>query len=452
MTISQLRTKHPRFIYSSYEYHWTDDEDLEISFSFTIDPDITFTPSLTIKGLRMDEDILLDSYVFNLGMIEAISYWKSVCAKEFIVRAGYLSQEQILFWHDLYIYGLGEFYYVNDIDFTGKDFMSFRVEHPEEALQLEAYDRDGAVLLASGGKDSSVTLELLKSTSMLKEVLMLNPLPAAKRVVEEAGYTNTILGHRHIDPKLIELNSQGYLNGHTPFSAYLAFLGLLVARVQGRTYVIASNERSSSEGNILYRGIMVNHQYSKSFDYERRMTEYVVNYMSLSTKYFSFLRPLHDLQVTKLFSRMPEYHTLFRSCNVNQKQDSWCKKCAKCAFVYLSLFPFLSSGQMNNIFQTDLFEDPIIVDFINDIVTPGNVKPLECVGTEKESLLAVALSVKKYERENLPIPKAFTALIENLSLDPDKIITEYEHLLKEWGSDQNLPDVFVNILKTASIQ
>ena len=107
---------------------------------------------------------------------------------------------------------------------------------------------------------------------------------------------------------------------------------------------------------------------------------------------------------------------------------------------------------MNNIFQTDLFEDPIIVDFINDIVTPGNVKPLECVGTEKESLLAVALSVKKYERENLPIPKAFTALIENLSLDPDKIITEYEHLLKEWGSDQNLPDVFVNILKTASIQ
>lgn len=449
MTISTLRKKHPTFIYQSYTYHWSEDS-LNISFSFKIEPDIVFTPEITIKGLQKREEHSLDSYVFNLGMIEAISYWKSTCSPEFVVQAGYLHGEQLHFWNDVYRDGLGEFYFVNDIDFTDENFFRFTIDHTEEPNNLHAYNAEGALILASGGKDSSVTLELLKDLPMSKEVMVLNPLPAAYRVVREAGYEDLVVCDRVIDPKLIELNTQGYLNGHTPFSAYLSFLGFLVASIQKKLYVIASNERSSSEGNTQYRGMTINHQYSKSFDYEQKVNAYVSTYLTNSTSYFSFLRPLHDIQVTQLFSTFTQYHTVFRSCNVNQKKDSWCKQCAKCAFVYLSLFPFLSFEQMMSIFGSDLFEDPVIVNFIHDIVTPGKVKPLECVGTERESFLAVCLSAQKYIERNSRIPDALARLMTTFPPHLDTIIEDDSILLKEWSDDHLLPEIFVQILKKAT--
>jgi hypothetical protein len=66
------------------------------------------------------------------------------------------------------------------------------------------------------------------------------------------------------------------LNGHTPFNALLAFLTYLVAYLGNKKYIVLSNESSANESNV--RGLKVNHQYSKSFEFENDFNEYTKKY------------------------------------------------------------------------------------------------------------------------------------------------------------------------------
>ena len=56
-------------------------------------------------------------------MVEAISYWKLACPQELLVQAGALTTTDISFFKSLFLHGLGEFYYVNTIDFTIDNFL-----------------------------------------------------------------------------------------------------------------------------------------------------------------------------------------------------------------------------------------------------------------------------------------------------------------------------------------
>lgn len=101
---------------------------------------------------------------------------------------------------------------------------------------------------------------------------------------------------------MLELNEKGFLNGHTPFSAMLAFTSYFVAYLSGKKYIAVSNEQSSNESNI--KGEKINHQYSKSFEFEEEFRWYINNYLEDHVQYFSMLRPLNELQIAKLFSNM----------------------------------------------------------------------------------------------------------------------------------------------------
>src|SRR5213079_2303944 len=91
---------------------------------------------------------------------------------------------------------------------------------------------------------------------------MLNPIPASERISEIAGVEDRVVVIRKIDSRLLDLNRQGYLNGHTPFSSYLAFLSVFCAYLFGYSEVAFSNEASSNEANVVSGGRSVNHQYS----------------------------------------------------------------------------------------------------------------------------------------------------------------------------------------------
>lgn len=63
-------------------------------------------------------------------------------------------------------------------------------------------------------------------------------------------------------------------------------------------------------------GEKVNHQYSKTYEFENDFAEYSKKYLKANVKYFSFLRPLNEMQIAKIFSRYTKYHKVFKSCNV----------------------------------------------------------------------------------------------------------------------------------------
>ena len=127
-----LRTKYPKFVYQKYS-HKISGNNLEIFFDFKTGPDISFQPKLLIKNIstemikRIGEGAL-DNLIFNLGMIESLSYWKATCSKEIIVRAGYLSKNQIRWWKELILDGMGQYFFENKIDFRKPDFIDINLE------------------------------------------------------------------------------------------------------------------------------------------------------------------------------------------------------------------------------------------------------------------------------------------------------------------------------------
>jgi len=428
MNFKNLRKKYPRFVYESYSYRISG-KDLKISFVFKIKPDISFNPTLVIRNIPKVNVIKLDNLIFQLGLIEMISYWKATCSPLIEIKAGSLNKEQINFWQDLILNGMSQFFFENKMPFQKPKFIVGKTLAKPSLVM----GGKGFLVPVGGGKDSVVTLELLKKNK--KDILCfsLNPTDAAKRIMRIAGCRRPIIVERKIDGKLLQLNRKGFLNGHTPFSAYLAFLSVLSAVIFGKKYIALSNERSSNEGNVKYLGKTINHQWSKSFEFERKFRKYSRKYLVRDVEYFSFLRPFYEIQIAKMFSKYPKYFPAFLSCNEAYKTASgtkrptkrWCGKCSKCLFVFAILYPFLKEKELLKIFGKNLFEDKPLLPIMQQLIGERGFKPFECVGTKKESLAAFYLSLKK--SKDLPIL---------LKYFKEKILSKYS--LKSLEKELNL--------------
>lgn len=446
MTIDKLRNKHRRLIYDQFKVGESE-SDYTIAYSFILEPEIVFRPTVTIPK-RGPLDANLFSYVFHLGLVEAISYWKLACPPTILVKTGKLSPEQISWWHDLFIRGLGEFFYTNQIDFTGPAFLTIENDPsaPTFPKPRAMTQPSGDLVLVGGGKDSAVTLELITKIPYRRNALLLNPTPAALAVSKISGFDRPIVITRTIDPKLLKMNAEGYLNGHTPFSAYLAYLSMFLAHYYGYKQVIAANEKGASEGNVRFRNREINHQYSKSYSFEKTFRAYAQEHLSDSVRYFSFLRPLHEIQIAQLFTRYPKYFPLFKSCNVG-RGATWCGTCPKCAFTYLMLRPFLTQQNMVGIFRKDLFAVGAIISQIRKLVGLKGHKPFECVGTVEESTLAVLLTIGQYNKERLAVPSGINAIAKELKLTPKVKAVLKKSLAPEWPEDNFVPIDYLQLLR-----
>ena len=404
-----FRRTYPKFVYECYQYDVQSDG-LHIVFTFRIGDSILFAPTAYIPNrefLRFDQPReVLDALVFNIGMIELISYWKCLCPPKVVVQCGSLSDSQIRFWKKIYFNGLGEFFYVNGIHATLDDFMEIESETRKvDNSQFSILDSQLYIVPIGGGKDSVVTLELLGSHCALQGrpiPLIMNPRGATVGCIQAAGYTldDVLVIHRTIHPRLLELNSEGCLNGHTPFSAMLAFYTLLAAQLSGIPNIALSNENSANEATVA--GSDVNHQYSKSIDFENDFRQYVAENLSPNYNYFSFLRPLSELQIAMLFSRFDKYHSVFRSCNAGSKEDIWCGKCAKCLFAYIILSPFIPPQRLNDIFGKNMLDDPSLRPLLNELTGHAETKPFECVGTVNEVNCALSMTLNRWYPDSRP--------------------------------------------------
>ncbi len=120
MKVQNLRKKYPQFVYEKYSYRISENN-LEIFFSFNIEPNISFRPKIIIQNvkklqIKKIEKRALNNLIFHLGLIEIPSYWKTTCSPEIKIQTGFLNNEQIKWWKDLIIKGMGQFFYENKID------------------------------------------------------------------------------------------------------------------------------------------------------------------------------------------------------------------------------------------------------------------------------------------------------------------------------------------------
>ena len=496
-----FRQTFPEFVYEKYGYDVQPDG-LHIVFRFRIG-DICFQPTAFIPARRFlhfeQPMAILDKLVFNIGMIELVSYWKCYCPPTVRVECGTLDDSQVAFWKKIYFNGLGEFFYTNGIAATMEEFMTmengeWRMEnihtpvfdHPSKEgtgaeriengeLRFENYPGAEAnsqfstlrkaseegksqdlhysepkqcleeilnsqfkyLLPIGGGKDSVVTLELLSEMGRERVIpLIMNPRGATVGCIEAANYTmdDVLVSHRTIDPQLLQLNSQGCLNGHTPFSAMLAFYTLLAAQLSGHCRIALSNENSANESTVV--GTSVNHQYSKSLEFENDFRRYVAEHISPDYGYFSFLRPLSELQIAMLFSRFEKYYDIFRSCNAGSKQDVWCGKCAKCLFAYIILSPFIPPERLNGIFGKSMLDDMELKPYFDQLVGHAETKPFECVGTIGEVQAALSMTLHRWYGDSRP------ALLKDYRSAPPS-----DAMLRTLSTEHNLNDQELALLR-----
>ena len=423
--MDDLRKKYPVFSYDSFEIK-QENSNVELGFRYSIGEDKIFKHTVCFHGLSEQFDsAVLKSYAFHVGLAEMFSYWKLTASPKIHVRAGMLSEDQIEWWKTLLLEGMGEYFYKNKIDFTQPDFVTIiadGVEHPIESLPET--EKTNVLVPLGGGKDSIVTLELLLHESIpVTPIIVFPTTPASKKIVEQSNLEDLITVDRVIDTALIKLSKSGdYLNGHVPYSASLAFIFLLAASVQKIPYIAVSNERSSDEGNVEYHNKMINHQYSKTLAFEKSFQNYIHTWLKSDIHFFSFLRPLSELQIGKLFSSMTNYFSVFKSCNKNQQQGSWCSTCPKCVSVALSISPWIGAEKIEEIMGTNPLDNPSNESLIESMIDPEQVKPFECIVDTSEAKVCLEF-----------IKEGRTSRVESF--------------LKEWGDDSNIPSHLLKILK-----
>ena len=189
----------------------------------------------------------------------------------------------------------------------------------------------------------------------------------------------------------------------------------------------------------------INHQYSKSYEFEKDFEFYSNKYLKAPVKYFSFLRPLNELQIAMLFSKHEKYHSTFKSCNVGSKSKEWkwCCDCPKCLFVYTILSHFLYKDKLIHIFGTDMFENKNLLNTFIELTGYGETKPFECVGTKEEINLSLDIMVDKYKTMNVELPK----LLEGYTYDKAALKSKINKMIANWNNKNNLPYKFEEKLK-----
>ncbi len=446
---TELRKQFQTFSFEGFNYQ-INHNILTVNFNFSLDGKSNFRPktSFYFKDhlLNVDSDVL-ESLLFHIGMVELISYWKAACPPKVIIKPFKLDYEQIKWWKKLWFNGLGEFFWLNSIPETQEDFLTISCESERHFNEIDHYSRrSGMIVPIGGGKDSVVSVEFLRSAGIEVFPMMVNPRDAMTQTVEVGKIPNsqTFVIEREIDPQLLQLNDEGYLNGHTPFSSLLAFHSLLISYVSGISKIALSNESSANESTV--PGTNINHQYSKSLEFENDFRKYVFQFISKEMNYFSVLRPLSELQIASIFSHFEQYFQTFKSCNAGSKKNIWCGRCPKCLFTAIILLPFTGPDKLKQIFGYDLFDNQDLLPVFRQLTGIDEVKPFECVGTTEEINLALNFSVQKYFSNN-PLPFLINYFILSGKRMPVSEKNFQETITMHFDENHNLTHELYAILK-----
>jgi hypothetical protein len=352
---------------------------------------------VALTGLGPARIGALERAVGLLHLVAGVSYYKACFAPEISVETDLPDPDLAAFVHHLYAQGLAECRYVNDL--RGREIPPF--PSAPAALRDAGSPRpaglgDRPLVPVGGGKDSIVTLEAVRRVADSPLLFSVGTAPAVERTVAVAGLPHAAVT-RTLDPRLLELNREGAINGHVPVTAIVSCLAVIAALVHGAGRVVMADERSASAPNLVWDGVAVNHQYSKSWDFERRFAAAVVRHVAPDLGYFSLLRPWSELAIARRFAELPAYHRAFVSCNraflldTDRRTPSWCGDCPKCRFVALALAPFLDRDRIVSIMGCDLLGDAAQIAGFAALLGLDADKPLECVGEVEEARAAMHL-------------------------------------------------------------
>jgi len=348
-------------------------------------------------------------------LLSGVSYYKTAAPPVIDFGTTALTQAEESFLREFYLQGLAEFAYRNTLDLTSLGLEARRApdQNPEPSAPLPASAPKRALVPFGGGIDSIVTVEQVRQQADVALFAVSRPADRFDAIEQPAAVTGlpVVRAEREIDPQLLRSAELGFLNGHVPVTGILSAIAVLAAVLTGRDAVVMSNEWSASIPTLEFGGRPVNHQFSKSEEFEAAFRGVLADQGSAPVRnpdlpdYFSWLRDRTELWVGERFAALGQYHASFRSCNKAfyteraRRFAYWCGQCDKCVFIDLILAPFLPAGALRQIFAVagEPLDDPALKPKFRSLLGAG-AKPFECVGEVTECRAAVLLAARRDDR------------------------------------------------------
>ena len=339
-------------------------------------------------------------------LLAGVSYYKTAAPPVIDLGQTALTEAELAFLREFYLQGLGEFAYRIALDLTPLRFEARRSD-ARTPQPREPGSRPRALVPFGGGIDSIVVVERIRRLADAALFVVSRPADRFAAIEEPAAVTGlpVVRAEREIDPQLLRSAELGFLNGHVPVTGILSAIAVLAAVLEDRDAVVMSNEWSASIPTLRDQGRPVNHQYSKSADFEAAFRGVLAGSPAPMPDYFSWLRDRTELWVGREFAALEQYHGSFRSCNKAfytdpaRRLDHWCGQCDKCCFIDLILAPFMPAEELRRIFRQtgEPLEDPGLAGKFRALLGAG-AKPFECVGEVNECRAAVLLAARRDDR------------------------------------------------------
>ncbi len=381
-----------------------------------------------------------------LHLALGVSYYK-MFVQGSIVHPYAMDEAEATFWNNMWQGGFGEFLYLNKL--PAERLATFA---PQDGLRFEG-DSDiadsGALLGIGGGKDSIVAGELLKALDVpvIGFVIATGEQLGQAKSVAETMDVELLAIQRTVDPHMLELQTQpGAYKGHIPISLIFGLVGTTLAVARGTSYVVVANEASASLPRAEWQGKPVNHQWSKSFEAERQIQQFVQRSVWQPVTYFSAIRQLTSIGVAKAFANFPAYFEVFTSDNfvfridpAKRPSGRWGLESPKSLSSYILLAPWLSDQDVARIFGMDLLNEASLSRLFLELVGVEGEPPLDCVGTVEELVLSMNLLAKQGRYTEVALVKLAkergvvhegdwqTELRKLLQLQPDQALPSNLH-------------------------
>ncbi|MEL7036419.1 MAG: hypothetical protein AAFO04_12470 [Cyanobacteria bacterium J06592_8] len=327
-------------------------------------------------------------------------------------------------WNEDAYWYLQQKFYLEKWDWDNMPQIKFSTNSVEDFGALSV--NDTYLLAVSGGKESTFAFEWMQQANLPVEAFTLHNAGGilGNNWLRKFPVFDYIRNHTHLweiqahpqeDPSE-HFTYRGVRND--PTITNVLFLMMIVASQQGHRFLVLANDKSSNESNATYQGREVNHQSAKGAAYIKRFNDFLerkglpFRYVSICEESYS-IATVHQLSLWK-----KDILNDLTSCNEAQWDEGsyrWCCQCPKCAFSYALIEAVTDYTFAIQVVGKDLLSLKELDEVWSRLSDSNAEKPFECVGEQRETLMALAKCKKQRLMNSQPL--GFLAQIPNIEFD-----------------------------------
>jgi len=387
----------------TYQTFRVSDDRQTVYFDYALsrgDDSFSFTESLQFP-VALPDTTAVARALRALHLALGISYYK-LFVPPTIIHPYAMDGDEASFWNMVWVGGLGEFLYINKI--SPARLAAFNAQDGQTLTGAGSFEGHGVLLGIGGGKDSIVAGEVLKAGGMDVEgfVMATGEQRGQAQAVSDIMAVPLHAVKRTLDRTLLTVQAQpGAYTGHVPISLIFGLVGVTLALAGQKRYVVVANEASASLPRITWQHGSVNHQWSKSLDFERAFQAFITANIAPLT-YFSAVRSLTSVAIAKAFSKFPQYFPVFTSDNSVFRIDAskrpatlWSLESPKSLSSFILLAPWLDEAVLKQTFGRDFLNEESLETLFWELTGKEGEPPLDCVGTVDELVLSLNLAYRQ---------------------------------------------------------